>query len=338
MYFQSLVKKSKGQVFIIAEACDNHMGSLEIARSLCRVAKNAGADAIKFQHHIPHEEMLRSAEMSDNFDEHLYDFLLKNALSLDQHFELKNYCESIGILYLCTPFSLEAAKQISELVPFFKIGSGEFQDRWFIDGLIKIGKPTIFSTGMTTYEEIIENVEYLTSRKLSFALLNCLSEYPPLLSDMNLRVITNLKKDFPGIVIGHSDHSQTIFTSVAAVLFGAKIIEKHITLSAYVNGPDKDVSLDPKNFSDLVLNLRSLDQILGDQKIIHEKEQAVRKWAYRSVVAKEKLVEGKTIGPEQICTKRPGVGIPAKNYLDVVGKKAKRTIAPNTMLYWKDIE
>lgn len=336
--FRDLVNSVEGGVYVIAEACDNHMGSLEMARALCRAAKYAEANAVKFQHHLPYEEMLRQGSMSDNFDEHLYDFLERNALSLEQHFELKNYCDEIGITYLCTPFSLMAAQEISDLVPFFKIGSGEFQDRWFIDGLKMIQKPVIFSSGMSSYSEVKENVEYLLQANFDFALLNCLSEYPPKFHDMNLKFITQLIDEFPGVVIGHSDHTQTTFTSVLAVSLGAQIIEKHITLSEMIHGPDKDVSLNPEQFKQLVRDLRLVNQTLGSEKIINADEVPVREWAYRSVVALKDIHPGTILDLSHICTKRPGTGIPSKDYGSIVGKRATKHIAENTMIGWEDIE
>ena len=336
--FHNLVKASVGGVYIIAEACDNHMGSIEMARALCRAAKYAGADAVKFQHHIPYEEMLKQGTMSDNFDEHLYDFLERNALSLKQHYELKDYCEEIGISYLCTPFSLKAAQEIADLVPFFKIGSGEFQDWWLIDGLIKLEKSVIFSSGMSSYPELKKNVEYLRQSNLDFALLNCLSEYPPKFHDMNLKFITQLINEFPDIVIGHSDHTQTTFTSTLAVGFGAQIIEKHITLSKMIHGPDKDVSLDPEQFKQLVINLRNINQTLGSEKIVNMDEIAVREWAYRSVVATKDIFPGTEIEIGHLCTKRPGTGIPSKNYKSLIGKKSTKHILKNTMIQPGDFE
>ena len=153
-YFNELVNKTKGNVFMIAEACDNHMGSYEMAKALARGAKKAGCDAVKFQHHLPSEEMLRDAKMSDNFDEHLFDFLIQNALSIDDHKNLKNFCDEIGILYLCTPFSLPAAKEILDLVPFFKIGSGECNNYPLIELISSFKKPMIISTGMNKLENV----------------------------------------------------------------------------------------------------------------------------------------------------------------------------------------
>jgi N,N'-diacetyllegionaminate synthase len=338
-YFDKLVDEASGGIFVIAEACDNHMGSLEMARTLARIAKIAGADAVKFQHHIAYEEMLREATMSDNFDEHLYDFLEKNSLSLDDHIRLKNFCDELGILYLCTPFSFKAAEEIQDLVPFFKIGSGEFIDHWFIDNLKSLGKPVIFSTGMCTHQELLDNVSWLKGKGgLDFALLNCLSEYPPKLSDLNLDYICDLRNLFPDIVIGHSDHTTTTVTSILAASKGARIIEKHLTISEHVNGPDRSVSLGGDDFKSMIQELRMIREVCGDKKIINDLERPVRDWAYRSLVTTNDLVKGHMISKDDICSKRPGTGIPSKNYFKVIGKKVTRDIKRNEMLRDNDLE
>src|SRR5215510_1352098 len=129
---------------IIAEACDNHMGDLDVAIEMARQAKLAKADVIKYQHHLPDEEMLPDAPMSDNFEEPLYDFLKKHALTLDHHRKLKAYCEQVGIIYLCTPFSWKAAQELATLnVSAFKIGSGEMTDVPSLKRIAGLGKPMI---------------------------------------------------------------------------------------------------------------------------------------------------------------------------------------------------
>ena len=144
----------KNPCFIIAEACDNHKGDIEVAKKMISEAKIAGADAIKFQHHLPEEEMLPDIPMSDNFEEPLFEFLKKFALTLDQHIDLKNYCDKENIIYMCTPFSLKAAREINNLVPLFKIGSGEMTDIPSLKAIAKLKKPMILSTGMSSFEEI----------------------------------------------------------------------------------------------------------------------------------------------------------------------------------------
>lgn len=335
-YFNSLVNKANGGVFIIAEACDNHMGSLEIAKALARGAKKAGCDAVKFQHHLPSEEMLRNAKMSDNFDEHLFDFLVKNALTINEHKLLKKFCDEIGIMYLCTPFSFLAAKEISKLVPFFKIGSGEFQDLWFIDKLKKLNKPLLLSTGMCSWDEITEAKNIL--KDVDYALMNCLSEYPVKMEDLNLGVVKKMVEEFPDIIIGHSDHSQTNFTSVIAVSNGAKIIEKHISLSNLIFGPDKDVSISIEQMQELVFECKSIHKVSKDKKILNKLEKDVRNWAYRSVISDQDIEKGQVITEDMICSKRPSGGIPSRDYKKVIGLKAKKRIKKNNFINWEDIE
>ena len=157
------------EVFIITEACDNHLGNINIAIEMIKQAKQAGADCIKFQHHLPDEEMLPNTPMSSNFDEPLYDFLKKYALTLDQHIILKKVCEEEGILYLCTPFSYKAAEELNNIgVKFFKIGSGEMSDIPTLKKISKFNKPIFISTGMSTFDEIIRTYDSLKDEKINY--------------------------------------------------------------------------------------------------------------------------------------------------------------------------
>ncbi len=331
-----MLNKSSGNVYIIAEACDNHMGSLDMAKALADSAKNSGADAVKFQHHLVDEEMVRTDIMSDNFEETLDKFLDRNALSLKDHIILKEYCDKIGITYLCTPFSFKAAEEINNLVPFFKIGSGEFQDYWFIDNLIKLKKPVIFSSGMCNVDEIKMWIKRYSDSFPDIAVMNTISEYPPLFEDMNLNFIQKLK-DIVKCTVGHSDHTQTIFTSVIAVANGARIIEKHLTISHDVSGPDKDVSLDGDEFKQLVTSLRKVSKTLGDNKTVQDNELQIRKWAYRSVVFSKQLNKGHVISSQDIKTKRPGTGeILSIDYQKVIGRKLNVNVELNQFASWNN--
>lgn len=328
-YFKDL---TKNKLFVIAEACDNHMGSFDMAIALVDAAVSSGVDAIKFQHHLAYEEMLEDAPMSDNFSEPLFDFLERNALTLDEHIRLKEYCDSKKITYLCTPFSYKAATEIKNLVPFFKIGSGEFQDKWFIDNLVALKKPVLFSTGMCSWNELLQNVMYIKETGLDFALMNCLSEYPPNYKDMNLNVITKMINTFDNTIIGHSDHSPEIYTSVIAASLGAKIIEKHLTISSFVPGPDQSVSITSDQFRNLVDACKYAPDVTGGEKQIHDKEIDIRTWAYRSVVSRRDIQEGEVIKIEDICTKRPGTGIPSAKYKSIIGKKVIKKIPENSLI------
>lgn len=330
---------SDNPVFIIAEGCDNHMGNLDTAKEMASLAKLSGCDCIKFQHHLPDEEMLPDTPMSSNMEIPLYDFLKQNALTLKQHEELMKYCQRIGIQYLCTPFSLKAAYEINEMgVEAFKIGSGEMTDIPTLVQIAKIGKPMIVSTGMCTMNEIKRTYDTLISMRTQLALTNCLSEYPPRYEDMNLRVIETMRESFPSAVIGHSDHTPDLFTSYAAVALGAKIIEKHVIINKLTKGPDQSVSIDFHDLSTLVNGIRKIEASLGSTKRVNEQEKSIREWAFRSLVSLKSITKGEIITDEMIWSKRPGTGIPSYKMDEVIGRRAARDVVSNTLISWDDVE
>jgi len=324
-------------VFIIAEAGDNHMGSVEDSKEMCLRAKLAGASAIKFQHHLPDEEMLKEIPMSDNFDIPLYDFLVKNALSLDQHATLLDYCNKIGIKYMCTPFSYKAAVELKDIgLDIFKIGSGEMTD---IPSLLKIanlGNPMIVSTGMCTFEEIQRTYEALINHGVNLALTNCVSEYPPKYEDVNLGVITEMKKRFSKAIIGHSDHTPDIYTCIAAAMLAPAIIEKHVILDKRTPGPDQSVSINFNELQQLCDGIRKIEASRGNEKTVHAREEQIREWAFRSVVTTQTIEKGEVLSEDKLWTKRPGTGIPSHMMDKVIGKKAVKDIEKNVLLKWDD--
>jgi len=328
--------------FIIAEGCDNHLGKIEVAKKMIESAKECGADCIKFQHHLVDEEMLPNIPMSGNFDIPLYDFLKKYALTIEQHKELKEHCEKVGIYYLCTPFSYAAAKELMQLdVDCFKIGSGEFTDLMGMEDIIKLKKQMIFSTGMLTRSEFedtfIRVADLMDEQHTSFAVLNCISEYPPQYADVNLNFLSYMKTICTPNLVGHSDHTPDNYTSFAAVVLGAKFIEKHFILDKSQKGPDQSVSIDPIGLKDLVDGIRKIECASGSIKILHPKEHQIRDWAFRSVVSVVDIPKGTTITRDMIYTKRPGTGIPSKCYKYLVGKVVDRDIPKNTLIEYKDL-
>jgi N-acetylneuraminate synthase len=327
------------RVFVIAEACDNHLGDLERAKEMARQAKQAGADAVKFQHHLPDEEMLPDVPMSDNFEEPLYEFLRKYALTIDAHSELMATCCELGIAYMCTPFSYRAAVELAELgIESFKIGSGELTDVPSLTRIAALGKPMLLSTGMATLEEIDGTVAVLRETRVPFGLMNCVSEYPPVYEDMNIGVIRVLKERYPELVVGHSDHTPDLYTSFAAVALGAQAIEKHIILDKAQPGPDRSVSIDIDDLRALVDGIRKVEVSLGSDKQVHGRERDIREWAHRSVVTLRPLAAGETIADGDVWTKRPGTGIPSRELPRVLGRTLRRDVAANALLAWDDLE
>lgn len=335
--------------FIIAEGCDNHLGCLNTAKEMARRAHEAGANAIKFQHHLPDEEMLPDLPMSDNFDanEPLYEFLKKYALTLEQHAELRQHCENdIGITYLCTPFSHQAAAEIHPLgVPAFKIGSGEMTDLHALRRIAAHGKPMLVSTGMCDWEEIDSTHAALRELGTPLALLNCISEYPPVYGDVNLDVITTMRDRYPDTVIGHSDHTPDLYTCYAAVTLGAKIIEKHVILDKTQPGPDRDVSINFDDLAALVDGIRKIEAARGHQRTVHDREAPIRAWAFRFVVSRVSLPRGTTltqkmIDTDQLTTKRTGrpEGVRSHQMPQLAGRVLNRDLTANDPILWTDLD
>lgn len=326
-------------VFIIAEACDNHLGNMDTAKEMIRQAKLAGADCVKFQHHLPDEEMLPDIPMSDNFQEPLYEFLKKYALTLDQHKHLKEYCEKVEIMYLCTPFCYQAARELMTIgLKAFKIGSGEMTDLTSLKAIAALGNPMILSTGMCTMDEIAETYQAMKNWGATFCFTNCVSEYPPVYEDMNIGFIKTLIDAFPDIVIGHSDHSSDLYTSFAAVALGAKIIEKHIILDKRIPGPDQSVSIDMMDLAELVDGVRKIEAAMGNKKEVHEKEKKIRQWAFRSIVTTCDIEPGTVLTEDMLWTKRPGTGIPSRELPVFIGKKSICYIKANTLMERGQVE
>lgn len=328
------------KVYVIAEGADAHYGSLERAQEMAQAALRAGADAIKFQHHIPDAEMLRDVPRSANMREPLYDFLMKNALSLDQHRQLEKFCSKIGIVYLCTPFSWQAAKELLLYMnlPVVKIGSGEMNDLPTLDRLVQKKVPLIVSTGMAEVEEIDEVYEFLTRKGADFALLNCTSAYPPKFEDLHLKFISVMQDRYPKAIIGHSDHSPGISSSIAAIALGARIIEKHVTLDTNLIGPDSDVSITFEELRELVSAAHELPKALHGNKKIHSSEEEIRSWARRSLVYTRNLSVGHVVEENDIWGKRPGTGVPSKNYWRVLGRRLIKDVSIDSLLSWEDFE
>ena len=191
---------------------------------------------------------------------------------------------------------------------------------------------------MSTFLEIDTTYNALKSCVDNLSFLYCVSEYPPLYKDMNLLNIQTMQKKYPGVTIGHSDHTPDLYTSFAAVALGAKIIEKHVILDKKMPGPDQSVSIDFHDLSNLVDGIRKIELSMGSVKKVHEKEKEIREWAFRSVVAIKDIPEGKKITKDMVWTKRPGTGIPSNDINKVIGSIARVNINKDTLIEWNQIQ
>jgi sialic acid synthase SpsE len=327
--------------YVIAEAAVSHQGEIEIAKKMTYIANAMGCDAIKFQMHILDNEMLTEVPTSDNFDKSLYNTLLDTELTLDEHKELKALCESLGIDYLCTPFSARAADILeAELdIKIFKIGSGELTNIPLLSYIAKKGRPMIISTGMALIEEIQETVSAIKAIGTPFLLTHCVSAYPTPYNRVNLDNITRYRELFK-VPIGLSDHSIGIYTAIGAVALGACVIEKHYTLDKLQSGPDHAVSLEPYELGELVKGCDAVYQARGAKREIFPEEECIIAWARESVVTEIDIPKGTKITSEMVWVKRPSPGqgaIAAKDLEKVIGKTAKIDISADKQILWEEI-
>jgi len=332
---------SKFKPFIICELGINHGGSLELAKKMVDLAYISGADAIKNQRHILDKEMIPDAKKIKpaNANTSIYEVIKKTLMSFEDEIKLKKYVEKKKLTYLSTPFSLEAAKQLNKInIKAFKIGSGECNNIPLIRKIASFKKPIILSTGMNDIKSIKKSVNVLKKEKANFALLHCVSEYPANVKRLNLDFINVLKKEFPNIIIGYSDHAKGIIPAISAMSKGALIIEKHFTDTKKRLGPDIICSMDPKELKFLTDSAKQIFYSNGNKRIISSIEKKTAKFAFSSVVSIKDIMLGEVFSEKNIWVKRPGTGYFKANQFDkILGKKAKRFILKDNFIKKIDV-
>jgi len=327
---------------VIAEIGINHEGCLDTAKQMVQAAVFAGAECVKHQTHFVEDEMTEEAKsiFPPNADVSIWEVIERCALTRDQEIELKRYTESLGAIYLSTPFSRSAADFLNEIgVPAFKIGSGEADNLPLIRHISKFGKPVILSTGMQTVESMEASVEILRDAEIPFALLECTNLYPSPAEIVSLQGITQLREAFSDAVVGFSDHSIGPSMALASVALGACILERHFTDSRYRKGPDISCSMDPAELRFLIDRSKEIHTALHNPKQRTKPEEDVYLFARGSIVSDRDLAKGVIVQEGDIWARRPGSGeIPGYKFDQVVGKKLKRAVSKNTQLSWSDFE
>ncbi len=326
---------------VIAEIGINHGGSLSVAKEMVRLAAGAGCEMIKHQTHIIEDEMTEEAKsiFPPNADVSIWHVMERCALSLPEEAELKRYTESLGMIWISTPFSRAAADFLETLdVPAYKIGSGEADNLPLIRHIARKGKPVILSTGMQTIESVRASVAILDAAGVEYALLECANLYPSPPEIVSLQGVTDLKAAFPRAVVGFSDHSIGPEMALASVALGACILERHYTDTRYRKGPDIINSMDPAELRFLIDRSREIHTALHNPKQRTEAEEPVYRFARASVVADRDLPEGHVIAEADIWARRPGSGeIAGYDFDKVVGKRLLRAVTRNTQLTWGDL-
>ncbi|HAF28030.1 MAG TPA: N-acetylneuraminate synthase [Bacteroidales bacterium] len=332
----------KNKVTIIAEAGVNHNGYLENAYKLIDIAKNAGADYVKFQISKPGGSITKYAPkakyqiITTGNEESQYEMGNKLRFTFDEHIMLMDYCKKVGIKYLSSPFDISAVNfLVQQNIPFWKIASGEITNYPFLVAMAKYNKEIVMSTGMSSLEDIENAIDVLTqhgTERNKITLLQCNTEYPTPMWDVNLKVMQTLKDTFK-LPIGYSDHTLGIEVPIAAVALGATIIEKHFTLDRNMTGPDHLASLEPDELFQMVKSIRNIELAIGDGvKRVSLSEINNRDVARKSIVASGHIKKNEIFSDKNLTTKRPASGISPMEWESIIGKKAKRDFEEDELI------
>ncbi len=317
---------------IIAEAGVNHNGNVDLALQLCKAAKEAGADVVKFQTWKTENIITRNVTQADyqvkntGKQESQYDMLKRLELSYDDFKKVKLYCDEIGIQFASTADEEESLDFLISIgIPFIKIGSGEITNIPYLRVMGSKNLPIIISSGMATIGEVDVALQTLKEAGASdITLLHCTTNYPCPMDDVNLNAMKTLKNAFK-LPIGYSDHTKGIEVSIAAVAMGAVVIEKHFTLDKNMEGPDHLASTEPDEFKKMVDSIRNIERAMGTgEKVPTKSEKDISKVVLKRIVASKEITEGESFSEKNICVKRNDKGIPAKYWDLILGTKSKK--------------
>ena len=327
---------------VIAEIGINHEGSLAVAKEMVDAAHRSGVEVVKHQTHIVSDEMSGAAKkvIPGNATVSIYEIMERCALSEEEEFELKNYVESKGMIFISTPFSRAAANRLKKMdVPAYKIGSGECNNYPLLEHICTFGKPVILSTGMNTLESVQKAVALFDKHKIPVALLHTTNLYPTPTHLVRYGAMMQLHEAFPDKVFGLSDHTLNNNACLGAVALGASILERHFTDHMQRTGPDIVCSMDEKACAELIGSSNEIWQMRGGVKEPAKEEQVTIDFAFATVCSIAPIQKGEKLTNENIWVKRPGTGkILAEHFNDILGKTATRTIENDEQLDFDDFE
>jgi N-acetylneuraminate synthase len=329
--------------YVIAEMSANHGQNFDKAVEIVRAAKDAGADAVKLQTYTSdtmtiagdrQEFRVSGGTLWDGRT--LHDLYAEAFMPWEWQPRLKQAAEDLGMDCFSSAFDATAVDFLEQMnVPAHKVASFELVDIPLIQKMARTGKPLIISTGMATVEEIDEAMNAAREAGVAqIALLKCASAYPAAPDEMNLRTIPEMARRF-AVPVGLSDHTMGIAAPVAAVALGACIIEKHLTLSRSVSGPDSAFSLEPDEFKAMVDAVRTTEKALGEVHFGSSANEDASRAFRRSLFVVEDVKEGEAFTPANVRSIRPGNGLHPRHFTEVLGKRASRGIKRGTPLRWE---
>ena len=329
--------------FIIAEIGQSHDGSLGLAHSYIEAVANTGADAIKFQTHIAEAESTSEELFRVNFsyeDATRYDYWKRMEFTPDQWHGLKKHCDDLGVIFLSSPFSVEAVALLEKLnVSAWKVGSGEINNPLLFDAMIQTQKPMLISTGMSSWEELDTIIAMLTKTKIGHAVFQSTSKYPTTLKEVGLNVLDEMRNKY-SVPIGLSDHSGSMSPSIAAIAKSADLLEVHVVFDKGMFGPDSSSSIELVTLQQIVQFRNDFYELTRNpvNKDLMEKKLRTTKAIFnKSVVLKKRVSKGTVIKKHNLTGKKPGTGIPIQDVDQCVGKKAARDLTASHILKWEDM-
>lgn len=343
----------KGQFVLIAEIGVNYydiahkeqISPLDAAKLMILKAKEAGIHAVKFQTYkagtLAAKDSPSYWDTSEETETSQYSLFKKfDSFGEEEYYSLYQYCESIGLEFLSTPFDIESADYLDDMMNVYKISSSDLNNLPFVAYMAKKNKPILLSVGASNEEEIRRTVDLIRKyNKQPIVLLHCVLEYPTPYEHANLNKIVTLKKSFENCYIGYSDHTKPeadFDVLKTAYNLGAQVIEKHFTLDKSLPGNDHYHAMDEKDAANIIKEIEYLDRIRGSYSLVClESEQTARANARRSLVSKCDIKAGSVISEEILTFKRPGSGISAEEYDNLIGKTAVRDIVEDTVLQWE---
>jgi sialic acid synthase SpsE len=326
---------------VIAEIGINHEGSIKTAKEMVDAAKAAGVEIVKHQTHIVDDEMSAAAKntIPGNAKVSIYEIMKRCSLNEADEHELMKYVESLGMIFISTPFSRAAANRLhSWNIPAYKIGSGECNNYPLLNHIASFGKPIILSTGMNTIDSVGKAVEIFRNHKIPYALLHTTNLYPTPNRLVRLGGMTALKDAFPDAVVGLSDHTLSNHACLGAVALGASILERHFTDNISRPGPDIICSMDGQACKDLIEGAKIISLQRGGEKGPANEEQVTIDFAFATICSIKPIQKGETLTTENIWVKRPGKGgILAEYFHEILGKVAAVDIEEDKQIQRNDL-
>ncbi|MFC7057713.1 N-acetylneuraminate synthase family protein [Halovenus salina] len=329
---------------IIAEIGQAHDGSLGIAHSFIDAVAETGADAIKFQTHLAEHESTLDEPFRTDFsweDDTRYEYWKRMEFTKEQWKGLAEHAREKGLIFLSSPFSKAAVDLLQSVdVPAWKIGSGEYKSDELVSYMADTELPVLFSTGMSTYEEIDEMTALLDSNDTPYALFQCTSKYPATLEEVGLNVLEEFRERY-GCPVGLSDHTGSPHPAMAAISRGVDLLEVHVTFDRRMFGPDADSSLTFKELTTVVDHrdaVHKIDTNPVNKNEIAEELSETRALFSKSIAPAEELSAGTVITEDLITPKKPASGIPYDERDKIIGATLEDNVSPERLLTWDDID